>query len=675
MRTSDKSREILVIFLLVILAAGLRICGIWWGLPEVYEEATPLREAWGIWGWGANDTFDLNPHFFHYPSLTIYAQFIGQAILYLGMRMMHVVDSTLGFRVQYVVDQTPFLLVGRLITVLFSIASVWIIYRTGKKIGGRPAAVTAALLLAVNAFHISKSQVVEVDVPLAFFVVLTFWFLVRLIGKPTMKSYIFSGVSLGLAVSTKYTAALLVLSLLAAHLIARRNLHDSKRQRKARKSEREAWKRFSTALVVAALVFFVTSPFVIIDASTASRHLAIERQHMRVGHFGVGTSGTWLYYLRSLSERLLGWPLLLVFIGAIVYLAGLRRRSWAIVIVSFCVPYLLAVSSWAMRADRYLMPIVVPAMLLAGGMVSEGLELYKRRWGAGKLRYGLCALLVLLLAVMPLAGYSSILDRLTPDTRTVAKEWIEENVPSGAFVVSEAYGPEFLSPPRLYQVSQEVRRGVMKELSGRPNYAVLPVPMFQVKPERSEAFYDIRLYETADLFITSSWVQSRYVSEPSRFGRQVAFYEDLDAEFRIVRRFTPDRGPGPTLTIYRNPRYRHPFAARKTVGGPRALEHERKTPSGSEELFYSNLGANYEAFGFFEHALASYMLAFDYPVLRPANYKKLVLGIVRCLLTLKRTEDALAFLGEAAAAAPDLAVRAEIEHFRGTIRARIQQGK
>src|SRR5436309_11200871 len=69
--------------LLFILAAGLslRLWNINWGLPELYDEATPLVKAWKMWNWGQGG-FEFNPHFFNYPALTFYLQFVVQVIHY-----------------------------------------------------------------------------------------------------------------------------------------------------------------------------------------------------------------------------------------------------------------------------------------------------------------------------------------------------------------------------------------------------------------------------------------------------------------------------------------------------------------------------------------------------------------------------------------------------------------
>ena len=72
----ERRRDILIMTGLLILAVGLRIYGLGWGLPEVFEEATPLKKAWKMWGWDRDGGIDLNPHFFNYPSLVIYLHFL-----------------------------------------------------------------------------------------------------------------------------------------------------------------------------------------------------------------------------------------------------------------------------------------------------------------------------------------------------------------------------------------------------------------------------------------------------------------------------------------------------------------------------------------------------------------------------------------------------------------------
>jgi hypothetical protein len=168
--------------------------------------------------------------------------------------------------------------------------------------------------------------------------------------------------------------------------------------------------------------------------------------------------------------------------------------------------------------------------------------------------------------------------------------------------------------------------------------------MFSLKPERSEVFYDISLYGIADFVVTSSMVKTRYLKEPDRFRRQISFYGELEREFERVKEFLPDGRPGPAVTVYRNPRQRVPFGGRGQVRPPPVLRHEGTMYSGSEELFYKNLGVNYEVFQYYREALAAYELAFEYPIVRPDVLNLLVIRKTLCLVALGRDREAVEYL-------------------------------
>jgi 4-amino-4-deoxy-L-arabinose transferase-like glycosyltransferase len=654
---------------IIALAAALRLYGVSWGLPDVFEEAIPLREAWKMWGWGPNSGLDLNPHFFNYPSLTIYCQFAGQGVLYLGMRLWGAVDSTIEYAALYAADRTPFMIMGRLINILFGVATVWILYRVCRRIVSASASCFAAFVLAISTFHIQKSQMVEVDIPLTFFCTLALWFIIRIAEVPSWRNHLLAGVTIGLAVSTKYTAALLVIPLLVSHALSGGYSIEKGKSRRGRKS---GWVNLAAAGGAVAVTFLVTSPFILLDAPTFLEHLSLERLHMREGHFGVETSGTAFYYLRSLSERTLGWPLLVLSAAGLVYRAVWKRKRPALVLASFAVAYSIAVASWAMKADRYLLPLLPIAMVFAAVAMDDILSIPRIAAARPPLRV-IAAAVLLLIAVAPLAAaYPAHMSRYAPDTRTLAREWIEANIPPGAFIVTESYGPELLSAHELLPLDGDIRNAALELMEDRPRYAVQPIPMSQVYPERSEAFYDLRLYRDADLFITSSSVRSRYGREPARFTRQIAFYDTLDAGFSKLREFGAGDRRGPTIAVYKRHERGVPFAFRKAVAGPRPLKPSR--PLGTEPLFFKNLGVNYEAFKFYEEAIVCYDLAFMYEMARPTWYTEIILGKTRCLMALGRADEAVSFLHAAAERAPSRTMRERIMGLIQSIRSETGAG-
>lgn len=660
----DRKRFMSPAFLLATLAVALllRLYGISWGLPDVFEEATPMREAWKMWGWGPGVGFDPNPHFFHYPSLTIYCHLLGQGLLYLGMRLTGAIDSTIDFAALYAADPTPFLLTARVIASFFGVGTVIALFRLCRKVASFPAALSAAFFLAISTFHIERSQLVEVDVPLAFFCTFALLFIVGIVEKPSRRNYLLAGIFIGLAISTKYTAALLLIPLVISHLLAGRVKGAPDPRKRKGGHARRIWIYLLLAAGVIALTFFITSPFVILDFSTFRAHMLIEQTHMREGHFGLERAGTALFYVRALSGRVLGWPLMILAAVGIIFGIGRRRSIPGLILLSFAVPYCIAVTTWAMKADRYLLPII-PVLLLFAAMAFDAI-LRLPIIAMGRRRVTAAILLFVVVLISLAVGYPAHFQRYEPDSRSLAREWIEANVPSGAFILTESYGPELLGPQMLLSLDKGIRQALLERIADRPQYAVQPIPMMQVYPERTAVFYDLPLYPDVDIIITSGAITSRYRKEPERFSGHIAFYRELDERFMMIEKF--EGGTGPKVTIYKTRERKAPFAGRRNVVGPRPLRPAGIT--GTEALFYSNLGANYEAFRFYEEANTCYDMALGYPLVRPHWFSEIVVGKTRALMALGRAEEAIFFLRSIVDKAPSAAMRERINGLIQSIR-------
>jgi 4-amino-4-deoxy-L-arabinose transferase-like glycosyltransferase len=640
---------------IVLVALALRAYGLDWGLPQVYEEATPLRKAWDMWGWGPAAPFDLNPHFFKYPSLTIYVQFLGMGVLFLALKAAGVIASIGDLRVLYIVDPSPFLIMGRSLTALMGVGTVWLVFLLGRRAGGTAVGAAAAFLLAVNPFHVAKCQVVEVDVPLTFFTLLTLWQAVRWMDSGRVSHAVLTGIALGLATSAKYTGAFLVVPVAAALLVGWR----TRPPEPAVGMRRGFWLPLLAAGGAGALAFVLTSPYVLLDFPAFWRDLATEREHMEVGHFGSAAVSTPEFYLRSLGEQLLGWPLLVLAAAGTIRYAAVSRRSWAVPLGIFVVIYFVTVSLWTMKVDRYLLPLVPAAMILGVRFLWAMLERLfargRRGWAPAVL-----AVTTLSLAALPALTYPELVGERHFDPRTRALAWVEETVPAGAYILTEYLGPEFLDVHRLWTLDGDLRSRVSR--GGRPVYAVQTLPMYQVGPERSAAFYDVSLYEMVDIFIITGSVSGRYRKDPERFPRHIAFYDHLERNLQKLAAFRREGDALPAVTVYKRHAVRPPFAGREDVPGPVPLV-SRGTLAGEESVFYYSMGLNYEAFGLFPQALAAYNLGLSYPLKLGLIYN-LSVGAARCLVRLNRKPEAVQLLERAEAAASRAGDKALIRQFR-----------
>jgi hypothetical protein len=304
--------------------------------------------------------------------------------------------------------------------------------------------------------------------------------------------------------------------------------------------------------------------------------------------------------------------------------------------------YLGLISLFEMKAERYVLPLLPLAAVFAAALSVE----LVRRWLPARpaLRAAALAALTLAMAGPSLVAYARGLDRLRGDTRTLAREWIEANVPPGSFIVTEGYGPEPIGAIDIANFDADVRKRILEERPDTKVYALFQMPMYQVRPENSALFYDLRLFEqSADLIVVSSSVRSRYRLKPESFPAQNAFYDSLEVQWNKVREFGPQDGSGPRLTLYANPRVTPPFSKRR-LGPPPPPPVVPDLIPGSFSMNFERLAYLYESYGFDATAAQIYQMGLRYPDQPFEGRRPLGVGAVRTSLKAKRSAQALAIL-------------------------------
>ena len=96
----------------------------------------------------------------------------------------------------------------RLPSAIVGVASVYLMYLIGALLYSRTVGILSALLLGVTVNHVYISRIGLQEAMVIFFMLLASYFFLRSLGKDTY--FIWTGVAVGLAVTTKYTAFILV---------------------------------------------------------------------------------------------------------------------------------------------------------------------------------------------------------------------------------------------------------------------------------------------------------------------------------------------------------------------------------------------------------------------------------------------------------------------------------
>ncbi len=514
---------------LTVLALAVRLWGITFDLPAVYH----VDEAW--FGQKAIDYFkgDLNPRFWHVPSLYTYVVAAVWWIYFILGKLLGTFPDAAAFIQAYHRDPTVHLILGRLVTVVLSLGTIALTYRVGKKMYDWRAGAVAALFLTLSPEHNRISHYMNPDSPMLFFLVAALLFIWRIYKTGRTRDYLLAGASAGLAFAMKYGGLPLFIPLFLAHLFF------------CLENRRPKWRLLLHPPLIAAgllavVVFFATCPYAALDFPRFSADFRWQSEHLvTAGHYGSSTEvNVPLFYLRYGFRENAG-PLVqwLVFGALLLALARPRRRE--VILVSFPLLLAVAISVWKTYAVRYLLPAAPFFLLVAGSFFTTlggwaGTRLSRFRSGPGlKLRLERsipAALLILFALPSALKVYRLDWSLAHKDTRTVASEWIHAYLPAGSNVAYEAYCP-YVSEKRFHPFSRQPSLGVID--------------------------FEWLKWKRIDFVIVSELEFGRFLAAPKEFPRHARFYASLDEKAVLIKSFAPRYAEdlltmhNPVIKVYR----------------------------------------------------------------------------------------------------------------------------
>jgi Dolichyl-phosphate-mannose-protein mannosyltransferase len=533
-----------------VLGLALRLPNLGWGLPDVAEEAYPMKKALEMWDWQAG-SIAWNPQTIGWPSLSFYVHLSLQHLHYAVGRLAGQFGERLDYLVAFCADHQDLLILSRLIGVLASCGVIYLAARLSQRLVGNLGGWLAGILLALSPLLISHAQLITPDILLTLFAALGTVASVRVYEKGLRRDYLLAGLWLGLGISCKYTPVLLFGALYGAHLLARR-----------RDTGGLVWSDFlapemGMALGTGFLAFVVTSPFFLLDADLFNRDVTYQLLHMNQGHFGHKDSlpGFVFYFTKVLAPGL-GLPALLLSLMGLGVMAWRKQGGWLVLVLSLLCFY-LPLSLVSTHFDRYMLPVLLP---LAVGLSAWPILIrefwHSRKWTPRFLPA--CTVILLTLVLLPTVkgAMDYHRDKSRPSTLHEARKFILDSLGPGQPVIAmEAYTP---------QLQDDIRR----ELHLSDNYQLLSdsqknrvrleeriqveyIPMYSVRVELAAYYYDLRHYQPFTHLVVSSAVRRRYLDEPERFPNQVRFYADLDRYATLVKRFSSADGmSGPEILIF-----------------------------------------------------------------------------------------------------------------------------
>lgn len=520
---SDRVTRGAIWTLAAILAVNLAlsIAGIDWGLPYMWHTDEKIDQSVHM-----IHERTLDPDYFINPHLHIYAMALVVKGVYLAnpghtvMLSMHRIwplfePGNPDRRIQYMAMRA-----SRVLSALFTLGTIVTIFAIGRRQFGERTALVAAAFLALTMGLVNLSHFATPECLLLLCMALCLWACDGIAARGWKRDYALAGLFAGLAFATKYTAWILAVPLVTAHVYRLRR-------------GALGWRTIG-GLLVCALVgfaaFAATNPYAFIrwrdfwywavvfnwytGAPTGSL-LDVRRRS-----FG-------LYFW--LLVDIMGWPLFVSGLaGLAAAVARFRRgpagspahRAYAIH-AAFIVAFYAFYGMSPHHALRFIMPIAPSlALLAAAALTNLGA---RPRW-----QHRLASAWVALVIVYS-AAYTMRADWMYfHDTRYMAGRWLESHRTTLTqrlhYFEIEAYLPYFDRPfpLRFWPFVDDV--GSFPEAKFAPTAAAM-------------------LANENDPIVDSNFYWERYTDRPWLFPERTAFYHRLLAGtdpsgYRPVARFT-----------------------------------------------------------------------------------------------------------------------------------------
>lgn len=527
---------------ILVLALGLRLWGIEYGLPFAYqidEERVYVRKAVRML-----DAGEINPHYMHNPPLLTYLLEAIYAVRYGGAEAHRLIGD--------VPDRGSLFLIGRVVVALIGTLAVWLTFVAARRFFDRRVGLVAALLMAAAFLPVFYSHVALNNVPATAAALVSLIGTAGILRRGATRDYVLAGAFVGVAAATKYLDGIVLLPMLTAALVAPRGA-----------GALSARRGIAVGLGAALAAFVVCNPYALIKAQHFVGSLGTQGDAVERHKFGQDPDGGLAFYLRTFTWGL-GWlPAFAALAGAA--LLARENRRLALVLVPVLPLFVLYMGLQTRYFGRWLLPAFPIACILAAYAGVRAADFVSARLRRPRLAAALAGVAALALAAQGLV-HSVHVDRVLsrPHTQNLAREWMLDHVPRDARVFTEPFFANAwnspwraVSSPRLLlggesayarYLSDRLVRAYLRHgycwVVATSNYWGLALSDARVG-ERARGYYDALERAGTVRFSASPWGP---VGRPGGPGRDVVRFDyDFSYDFYPL---AYDR-PGPMVHVYR----------------------------------------------------------------------------------------------------------------------------
>ncbi len=422
----NKKKFVILLVLILLLGTFLRLYGIQWGLPNTNsfvsyksDENIYIRSISQM----NPSKLDFNPHSFFWGSWHFYE-------LAFFLKLAHVlgwitVVPDKEFYYRHPEAMVKIFYFGRLLSVILSVFTIYLVYLIGKKIRNQQMGLLSAFLLAVMPAHVVNSHYLTADPSATFWVTWLLYFSIFILYSESLKFYILAGIALGLAAGSKYHGATFAMTILMAHLLKKFNVRPLRFLHYAL-YDRKLILAYAAALVTYAM----TNPYMILAFSEAKPYLInlisaggvtnVEgREHFVLDTFKLFSVG-------------MTWPMLTLAILSLM-LALIKPSKIQTLILLWLLPFTIHMLKSGLLATRFQMTILPGVCILIGIAVLTSSDfLAEKKLGLWKQFLTAMLAFSFFYTTSYVIAYDQVLASTPLQDR--ASFWLLENAPQGTSI-------------------------------------------------------------------------------------------------------------------------------------------------------------------------------------------------------------------------------------------------
>lgn len=521
------------IFLILSLSLINNLLGIDSGLPYVNATDEP---TWVNAAFKMVVNKDLNPHEFGHPgSTTIYLLAITYSLFFLGGTVLGKFPSIEDFILSFRSNPGPYYLSGRLISVIFSVMTVFLVILITNRIFNRRTALFSGLLLALSPLYVTYSKIIRTDIQATFFLLVSFWYCINILKENHIRDYILAGMFSGVATATKYPAILIVMVIISAHFLHHKHIL-------------RAFSRLVIASFSSLIGIFISSPFILLDLQTVMTFILRESRSQHLSQTGGGFFNNLFWYITNPLPSSITWiGFLLAIIG--MFIALKQKHKKAGLVIFFFWTFIFFLSFLNLRWNRWIIPALPFLCMLTAYAFFELFNWLKSKWHSAFV-FPLITVLFCTIT-FPLAYYDFIdgKSKAGTHTRIQISEWILNNIPPGSKLLMEANTAKL--PVDRYQYYVVYDSGGLVQYKPKDSFERIFSPI-----GRLGRISDVGLIVEEKIeYIVMSNYYFRFKEEEETFPQIVYNYESIMRMGEIIFHVQaiPGQSSGPNIYIYQLP--------------------------------------------------------------------------------------------------------------------------